>query len=72
MKNDLRGFLDDIGFFTRKFVYVELLDEEGRFAWSAGHFGNGGMVHPRSDLEECSPIVHSQPVGVTYPPCPAD
>lgn len=61
MKHRLAGFLDRIGFFKRNFAFVELLDGEGGFAWSAGRFGNGGMVHPRVDLDQCSPIVHSQP-----------
>jgi hypothetical protein len=72
MKHDLRGFLNHIGYFGRHFAFVELLDEQGRFAWSAGRWSNGGMVHSRPDLDQCSPIVHSQPVGVTPPPCPAD
>ena len=42
---------------------MELLDEHGRVAWSAGRFPNGGMVHSRPDLDACSPIVHSQSVG---------
>lgn len=73
IKHRLAGFLDRIGFFRRNFAFVELLDGEGRFAWSAGRFGNGGMVHPRFDLDQCSPIVHSQPhLQKPPPPCPAD
>jgi len=73
MKHRLRGFLDRIGFFRRDaYAFVELVDEDGRFAWSAGRFSNGGMVHPRPDLDQCSPIVHSQPhLQKPPPPCPA-
>lgn len=74
MKHHLRGFLDEIGFFERDtFAFVELHDEHGRFAWSAGRFRNGGMVHPRPDLDQCSPLTHSQPaLAKPPPPCPAD
>ena len=73
MKHDLRGFLDTIGYFKpRALAFVELHDEDGRFAWSAGRFPNGGMVHPRPDLDQCSPIVHSQLALTKPPPCPAD
>ena len=73
MKHDLEGFLEQIGHFEpRRLGFVELLDEDGRFAWSTGRFPNGGMVHPRQDLDQCSPIHHSQPFGVHTPPCPAD
>ncbi len=75
MKHDLRGFLTEVGFFQSRrlaFVFVELLDEHGRFAWSAGRFPNGGMVHPRADLDQCSPIHHSQLAFQHPPPCPAD
>lgn len=74
MKHRLRGFLNQIGYFgPNRLAFVELLDENGRFAWSAGRFANGGMVHPRPDLDQCSPIVHSQPhLQKPPPPCPAD
>jgi hypothetical protein len=73
MKHHLRGFLQRIGYFDADArAFVELVDDRGRFAWSAGRFRNGGMVHPRPDLDECSPIVHSQLVGAEPPPCPAD
>jgi len=73
MKHDLRGFLDRIGYFEPgALAFVELRDEHGRFAWSAGRFPNGGMVHPRPDLDQCSPIIHSQLALVKPPPCPAD
>ena len=73
MKHDLRGFLERIGYFEPDAIaFVELVDEQGRFAWSAGRFPGGGMVHPRPDLDECSPIVHSQLVSAKPPPCPAD
>jgi hypothetical protein len=72
MKHDLRGFLERIGYLEpRGLAFVELVDDHGRFAWSAGRFRNGGMVHPRPDLDQCSPIVHSQLVGAKPPPCPA-
>jgi hypothetical protein len=74
MKHRLRGFLDRIGYFKPNSLgFVELVDEDGRFAWSAGRFPNGGMVHPRADLDQCSPITHSQPaLRKPPPPCPAD
>ena len=74
MKHDLRRFLDRIGYFEPEaLAFVELRDEDGRFAWSAGRFPNGGMVHPRPDLDQCSPISHSQPaLAKPPPPCPAD
>lgn len=72
MKHDLRGFLDRLGYFDPQgLAFVELLDKHGRFAWSAGRFPNGGMVHPRPDLDQCSPIIHSRPALMTPPPCPA-
>jgi hypothetical protein len=73
MKRDLRGFLEKIGYFEQDAIaYVELVDDLGRFAWSAGRFPGGGMVHPRPDLDQCSPITHSQLVSANPPPCPAD
>jgi hypothetical protein len=73
MKHHLRGFLERIGYLEPDaLAFVELVDAQGRFAWSAGRFRNGGMVHPRPDLDQCSPIVHSQLVGQKPPPCPAD
>lgn len=74
MKHRLRGFLDRIGYFKpNSLAFVELVDEDGRFAWSAGRFQNGGMVHPRRDLDQCSPIGHSQLfLQEPPPPCPAD
>ena len=32
MKHDLQGFLDRIGYSSRRYAFVELLDEDGRFA----------------------------------------
>jgi len=73
MKHHLRGFLEGIGYFEpQSLAFVELLDEYGRFAWSAGRFPNGGMVHPRPDLDACSPIIHSQLAGRSVPKCPAN
>ncbi len=72
MKHDLRGFLDNIGYLEPDgLAFVELLDEDGRFAWSAGRFPGGGMVHPRPDLDQCSPIFHSQLALVKPAPCRA-
>jgi hypothetical protein len=73
MKHRLRGFLDRIGYFQPDSVaFVELLDDNGEFAWSGGRLANGGMVHSRPDLDSCSPVGHSQLVGAAPPPCPAD
>jgi hypothetical protein len=73
MKHHLRTFLRRIGYLEPDaLAFVELVDDHGRFAWSAGRVRNGGMVHPRADLDQCSPIVHSQLVGAKPPPCPAD
>lgn len=73
MKHRLRGFLAQIGYFKPEGVaFVELLDTHGRFAWAAGRWHNGGLVRSRPDLDQCSPIVHSQLVGATVPQCPAD
>jgi hypothetical protein len=73
LKHDLRGFLERVGYFESDGIaFVELVDGRGRFAWSAGRFPGGGMVHPRPDLDQCSPIGHSQLVGSKPPPCPAD
>jgi hypothetical protein len=73
MKHHLRDFLQHIGYFEPgALAFVELVDDRGRFAWSAGRFVGGGMVHPRPDLDECSPIGHSQLVGAKPPPCPAN
>jgi hypothetical protein len=64
MKHHLRGFLQRIGYFEPDAIaFVELVDERGQFAWSAGRYPGGGMVHPRPDLDQCSPIGHSQLVG---------
>ena len=72
MKHRLRGFLQRIGYFEPDAIaFVELVDERGQFAWSAGRYPGGGMVHPRPDLDQCSPIGHSQLVGSKPPPCPA-
>jgi hypothetical protein len=73
MRHRLLGFLDRIGF--TKFgsvAFVELLDGDGRFAWSGGRLRNAGMVHVRPELELCSPVILSRPALVKYPPCPAD
>jgi hypothetical protein len=73
MKHHLRGFLQRIGYFEPDAIaFVELVDSRGQFAWSAGRYPGGGMVHPRPDLDQCSPIGHSQLVGAKPPPCPAD
>ena len=73
MKHHLRSFLQRIGYFEPGAVaFVELVGDRGRFAWSAGRFIGGGMVHSRPDLDLCSPIGHSQLVGAKPPPCPAD
>jgi hypothetical protein len=73
MKHSLRGFLDEIGTTRNDWVgFVELVDGDGHFAWSSGRVGNTGMLHVRHDLDSCSPVHHSSPSGVTYPPCPAD
>jgi hypothetical protein len=73
MKHQLRGFLQRIGYFEPDAIaFVELVDERGQFAWSAGRYPGGGMVHARPDLDLCSPIDHSQLVGARAPPCPAD
>jgi hypothetical protein len=72
MKHHLRTFLRRIGYLEPDaLAFVELVDDHGRFAWSAGRLRNGGMVHPRPDLDQCSPIGHSQLVGAKPPPCPA-
>jgi len=72
MKHHLRGFLQRIGYLESDSVgFVELVDENGRFAWSAGRWDSGGMVHSRPELDQCSPIVHSQLVSHKPPPCPA-
>jgi hypothetical protein len=72
MKHHLRGFLKQIDYLEPDGLgFVELVDDHGRFAWSAGRWSNGGMVHPRPDLDQCSPIVHWQPVASPPPPCPA-
>jgi hypothetical protein len=77
MKHDLRGFLEKIGYIgdPANFAFVELLDEQGRFAWYAGRwpFG-GGMGWSRPDLDQCDPISHfGGPVTFEPPPpCPAD
>jgi hypothetical protein len=73
MKHNLRGFLRDIGATKNPWMgFVELVDGDGGFAWSAGRVGSTGMVHVRREFELCNPLLHSSPVGVTYPPCPAD
>jgi hypothetical protein len=75
MKHHFLGFLQQTGFTTptpRRAWFVELVDGDGKFAWSAGHVGNTGMLHIRPDLDSCSPVVHSRPFGAKYPPCPAD
>jgi len=56
MKHDLRGFLDRIGYFEPgALAFVELRDQHGRFAWSAGRFPNGGMVHPAAGPRSMQP-----------------
>jgi hypothetical protein len=73
MKHRLRSFLQRIGYFEPDAIaFVEVVDERGRFAWSAGRYPGGGMVHPRPDLDQCSPIGHSQLAGTKPPPCPAE
>jgi hypothetical protein len=73
MKHHLGRFLEQIGYTEpNHYGFVELFDDRGRFAWSAGRFPNGGMVHPRPDLDQCSPVSHSQPPGRQPLTCPAD
>jgi hypothetical protein len=73
MKHRLHGFLERIRYFEPdRFAFVELVDDDGRFAWAAGRWKNGGMVGSRPELDECSPIVHSQPVSTKPNPCPVD
>ena len=73
MKHNLLGFLTDIGSTEEGWVgFVELVDGGGHFAWSSGRVGNTGMLHVLPALDSCSPISHSSPRGVTYPPCPSD
>jgi hypothetical protein len=72
MKHNLRGFLARLGYFQPQGLAFVELRRASRFAWSAGRFPNGGMVHPRRDLDACSPIVHSQPIGLNVTPCPAE
>lgn len=72
MKHWLRAFLERIGYFKPDgLAFVELVDTRGKFAWAAGQWQNGGMVGSRPGLDQCSPIAHSEPVGITIPPCPA-
>ncbi len=72
MKHRLRGFLERIDYLEPDgLAFVELVDDHGRFAWSVGHWTNGGMVHSRPDLDQCGPVGHSQLVGHKPPPCPA-
>lgn len=70
LKHRLRGFLDRIGYEDR-LGFVEVVDNSGRFVWSAGRFPSGGMVHPRPDLDACGPISHSSLILAVTPPCPA-
>jgi hypothetical protein len=45
MKHRLRTFLWRIGYLEPDaLAFVELVDNHGRFAWSAGRLRNGGMV----------------------------
>ncbi len=74
LKHRLRDFLDQIGYFEPNgLAFVDLLEEDGRFAWSAGRFLDGGFQHLRPDLDQCSPFHHSQRIEEDPPPpCPAD
>ena len=73
LKHRLKGFLAQIGYLKQDGLgFVEVVDSRGWFVWSAGRFPRGGMVHTRSDLDACSPIVHlGGPIGAKTPPCPA-
>ena len=71
MKHRLGGFLEGIGLFDRDALgFVELFDARGRYAWSGGYWRNGGMVGSRPELDQCSPIAHSQPVTYAARPSP--
>jgi hypothetical protein len=69
LRQNLQGFLNRIGYFEPDaLAFVELLEEDGHFAWAAGRFPNGGMVHTRPDLDQWSPIAHWQTALVSEPP----
>lgn len=78
MKHELIGFLDRMEWFKPEFTFVELLDGDGRPAWSAGqgHRGYGvGPLNVRPDLVSCNPVGRHGAVEiwrVDPPPCPAD
>jgi threonine dehydrogenase-like Zn-dependent dehydrogenase len=59
MRHGLRRFLAGIDYFQHDtLAFVELVDDHGRFAWTAGRWKNGGMVGSRPGLERYSPIAH--------------
>jgi threonine dehydrogenase-like Zn-dependent dehydrogenase len=59
MQHGLQRFLAGIGYFRHDaLAFVQLVDDRGRFAWTAGRWKNGGMVGSRPDLERFSPIGH--------------
>jgi len=59
MQHGLRRFLAGIGYSQHDaLAFVELVDDRGRFAWTAARWKNGGMVGSRPDLERYSPIAH--------------
>ena len=75
LKNRLASFLDATDPWPARSEgrYVEVVDEDGRWAFRAGNstrlsMGGSGA---RRGLEGCDPIVHSRPHGYEPPPCPA-
>jgi hypothetical protein len=73
----LRGFLTRLRTVNGLYGddYVGVVDSRGRFVWENGraHLPGtfAGSLWIRPDLDSCSPVVHSQPVGAKPPPCPA-
>lgn len=75
MKHDLLGLIKEIESLRREGVwYIELLDEQGRFAWLGGRWWpSGGTTGARPDLERCSPWGGRLTTRTPPPPsCPAD